>query len=193
MVRDRIDRLNFWSRMKRNIVKVWQIVYIPMRTFFVGPGAEELNKEQNESESLDESLDIAEDESIDETFDEDFAESSTPDASLLDSLVSTIEETDPVDMNALSDEEAELASDIIARLNAEAAADAAKKQAEIDEARAHAEMLEDPSYNAATGSYSGAYGTGPVDDDTMDAVSAILMQNNRSSVDIDIDSIMNNN
>ena len=55
----------------------------------------------------------------------------------------------------MSEEEREnlrAAEEILARLNAEAAADEAAKQAEIDAAKA--------GYNATTGSYSGGYGQG---------------------------------
>ena len=45
------------------------------------------------------------------------------------------------------------------------------------------EVIDSVDYNPTTNSMSGAYGKGPVDEDTMDAVSAILQQNNRSTID----------
>lgn len=44
--------------------------------------------------------------------------------------------------------------------------------------------LDDSAYNAATGSYSGLYGKGPVDDQTKEALNAILsISNNQNTVD----------
>ena len=85
----------------------------------------------------------------------------------------------------------ESANEIFARLEAEKAADEAAKQAEIDAAMAAAngtpipEAVTDSDYNASTGSYSGAYGKGPVDDSTKDMAASILSE--RSSY---IDDIM---
>lgn len=43
---------------------------------------------------------------------------------------------------------------------------------------------DDSAYNAATGSYSGLYGKGPVDDQTKEALNAILsISNNQNTVD----------
>ena len=44
--------------------------------------------------------------------------------------------------------------------------------------------LDDSAYNATTGSYSGLYGKGPVDDQTKEALNAILsISNNQNTVD----------
>ncbi len=75
------------------------------------------------------------------------------------------------------------ANEVFARLEAEKAADEAVKQAEIDAAfaaqgAAEAVAVTDADYNAATGSYSGAYGKGPVDDSTRDIAASILGERN---------------
>ena len=45
-------------------------------------------------------------------------------------------------------------------------------------------QLNDEDYNATTGSYSGSYGKGPVDDETQAALDAILnISNNQSNID----------
>ena len=44
--------------------------------------------------------------------------------------------------------------------------------------------IDDSAYNAATGSYSGLYGKGPVDDQTKEALDAILsLSSNQNTVD----------
>lgn len=85
--------------------------------------------------------------------------------------------TSSEDSNAsLSDEEAALANEIYARLMAEAAADEAAKQAEID--RLLQEQEPNPEdYNADTGSYSGAYGKKPLSQSDSDMLASILNQN----------------
>lgn len=72
---------------------------------------------------------------------------------------------------------------ILERLAKEAAEDEAKKQAEIDQAYIEAELNElvrtmDKNYNASTGSYSGTYGQGKVDEVTQDQVAMILNEKN---------------
>lgn len=64
----------------------------------------------------------------------------------------------------LSAEEKQAAKDIIARLDKEVAEDEAVKAKEVEEAKVEREQLEN-NYNKATNSYSGAYGTKPVEDD----------------------------
>jgi len=98
------------------------------------------------------------------------------------------------------EEEAKLreAQEIIDRLAREAAEDEAKKQAEIDQAYIEAELNDlvrevdrtynldamnetfhsDKDYNATTGSYSGTYGQGKVDNVTQDQVAMILNEKN---------------
>lgn len=61
---------------------------------------------------------------------------------------------------------------VIQRLDAEKAQDEATKQAEIDKAYEEANRQED--YNKTTGSYSGAYGRGQVDDVTKGQIDLIL-------------------
>ena len=71
----------------------------------------------------------------------------------------------------------EQANEVFARLEAEKAADEAIKQAEIDAAYAAANGgVTDADYNAATGSYSGAYGKGEVSDETKDLAASILAE-----------------
>lgn len=60
-------------------------------------------------------------------------------------------------------EEMDRANEIFARLEAEAAADEAKKQAEIELAKMG--QLGEDTYNAATKSYSGTYGQTQVEDE----------------------------
>lgn len=79
------------------------------------------------------------------------------------------------------------ANDIFARLEAEKAADEAEKAAEIAAALA---AQEDSNYNASTNSYSGAYGTGPVDEDTASQAASILNEKNDAMADL-INSIQN--
>ena len=46
------------------------------------------------------------------------------------------------------------------------------------------DSVDDSAYNATTGSYSGLYGKGPVDDQTKEALNAILsLSNNQNTVD----------
>ena len=69
----------------------------------------------------------------------------------------------------------EQANEVFARLEAEKAADEAVKQAEIDAAlAAQAEAEKAEHYNATTGAYSGAYGTGEISDETRDLASSIM-------------------
>ena len=95
---------------------------------------------------------------------------------------------DPNDQARLEEEEkARAAQEIFERLEREAAEDAAKKQAEIDQAYIEAELndlmreigaKDDATYNATTGSYSGTYGQGEVDTVTQDQVAMILNEKN---------------
>lgn len=75
-------------------------------------------------------------------------------------------------------EEEAIAMEIFNRLESEKAADEAKKQAEIDQAYLDAEEATrkwmDDNYNETTGSFSGMYGQGDVDDVTKDQVAMIL-------------------
>ena len=76
----------------------------------------------------------------------------------------------------LSEEEKKAAKNIIARLDAEAAEDEAVKAKEVEEAAKERDQKE-AAYNAATGSYSGAYGTKPVEDDAAkDQIDKILKE-----------------
>lgn len=101
---------------------------------------------------------------------------------------------DPNDVARL-EEEAKMraAQEIFERLEREAAEDAAKKQAEIDQAYIEAELNDlvreigaqnDATYNATTGSYSGTYGQGEVDSVTQDQVAMILNEKNAALKDI---------
>lgn len=102
---------------------------------------------------------------------------------------------DPNDAARL-EEEAKMraAQEIFERLEREAAEDAAKKQAEIDQAYIEAELNDlvremgcvqnDATYNATTGSYSGTYGQGEVDSVTQDQVAMILNEKNAALKDI---------
>lgn len=73
------------------------------------------------------------------------------------------------------------ANDIFARLEAEKAADEAVKAAEIAAALA---AQDDANYNAATNSYSGSYGTGPVDEDTASQAASILAEKSDAMADL---------
>lgn len=66
------------------------------------------------------------------------------------------------------------AADVMDRLDAEKAADQALIQAEIDAAYEEAARREQEAYNATTGSYSGTYGRGQVDDVTKGQIDMIL-------------------
>ena len=95
---------------------------------------------------------------------------------------------DPNDKARQEEEEKmHAAQEIFERLEREAAEDAAKKQAEIDQAYIEAELNDlvremsvknDATYNATTGSYSGTYGQGEVDSVTQDQVAMILNEKN---------------
>ena len=95
---------------------------------------------------------------------------------------------DPNDTARLEEEEKmRAAQEIFERLEREAAEDAAKKQAEIDQAYIEAELNDlmrevgvptEADYNATTGSYSGTYGRGEVDSVTQDQVAMILNEKN---------------
>ncbi len=102
---------------------------------------------------------------------------------------------DPNDKARLEEEEKmRAAQEIFERLEREAAEDAAKKQAEIDQAYIEAELNDlvremggvqnDATYNATTGSYSGTYGQGEVDTVTQDQVAMILNEKNAVLQDI---------
>ena len=102
---------------------------------------------------------------------------------------------DPNDKARLEEEEKmRAAQEIFDRLEREAAEDAAKKQAEIDQAYIEAELNDlvremggvqiDATYNATTGSYSGTYGQGEVDSVTQDQVAMILNEKNAVLQDI---------
>lgn len=101
---------------------------------------------------------------------------------------------DPNDVARLEEEvKMRAAQEIFERLEREAAEDAAKKQAEIDQAYIEAELNDlvreigaqnDATYNATTGSYSGTYGQGEVDSVTQDQVAMILNEKNAALKDI---------
>ena len=69
-------------------------------------------------------------------------------------------------------EEHEAAQEILDRLSREAAADEARKQQEIEQARMEAEA----KFNATTGAYSGAYGSEGIDRKHKDQINAILAE-----------------
>jgi len=73
------------------------------------------------------------------------------------------------------------ANEIFARLEAEKAADEAAKQAEIEAALA---AQDDSNYNASTNSYSGAYGTGPVSEETAAQAASILAEKKDAMADL---------
>ncbi|MCR5677277.1 MAG: hypothetical protein K6G13_04520 [Agathobacter sp.] len=73
------------------------------------------------------------------------------------------------------------ANEIFARLEAEKAADEAVKQAEIEAAFA---AQNEANYNAATNSYSGAYGTGPISEDTAAQAASILAEKKDAFTDM---------
>ncbi len=80
----------------------------------------------------------------------------------------------------LSAEEKQVAREIIERLDAEAAADEEAKAKEVEDELKKQENRES-AYNAATGSYSGDYGTKPVDDAAeMDQIAKILKEKEES-------------
>ena len=89
------------------------------------------------------------------------------------------------DLDAMAAEEEELrkAQEIFDRLEREAAED---RQKELDEQRLAYQMangeLPDEMYNATTGSYSGAYGRRPVDDETQAQLDEI-MNNNGNNIE----------
>ena len=69
-------------------------------------------------------------------------------------------------------EKARMAQEIIDRLNAEAAEDEALKQAEIDAAK----MQSAATFNATTGSHSGAYGMGEVSGEEQQVIDSIMAE-----------------
>lgn len=76
----------------------------------------------------------------------------------------------------LSHEEKKTAKQIIERLDAEAAEDEAMKAREV-QAELKKQEQKEAAYNAATGSYSGEYGTKPVDDEAAkDQIEKILKE-----------------
>ena len=91
------------------------------------------------------------------------------------------EEPEVEEMSAEQQALIDKANDIFARLEAEKAADEAVKQAEIDAALA---AQNDANYNASTGSYSGTYGTGPIDDSTRDLAASILQERDDAMADL---------
>ena len=83
-----------------------------------------------------------------------------------------------IDAETLKRQEEAKAMEVFNRLESEKAEDEAKKQAEIDQAYLEAEESTrrwmDDNYNETTGSFSGMYGQGDVDDVTKDQVALIL-------------------
>lgn len=83
-----------------------------------------------------------------------------------------------IDAETLKHQEEGKAIEVYNRLESEKAEDEAKKQAEIDQAYLEAEEATrkwmDDNYNETTGSFSGMYGQGDVDDVTKDQVAMIL-------------------
>lgn len=69
-------------------------------------------------------------------------------------------------------EKARMAQEIIDRLNAEAAADEAVKQAEIEAAKLQSEE----TFNSTTGAHSGTYGMGAVSDDEQQMINSIMAE-----------------
>lgn len=74
------------------------------------------------------------------------------------------------------------ANEIFERLERERLADEAVKQAEID--AAFAAQNNPDAYNASTGSYSGSYGQGLLNDSEQDQVSHILSQRHDAITDL---------
>ncbi|MCR5785515.1 MAG: hypothetical protein K6G40_07740 [Eubacterium sp.] len=174
---DKIETNTFWQRLKSNIVKRWRVIIVPFKRFFIPGGVQD---ETPEPEPVAEPEPVIEEPVVEEVFEEP-----RPAA-----------EPEPeIDTSGMSQSDLDLANEIFARLQAEAAADEAAKVAEIEEAKMMAEgggAKAEPqsgenhnisSYNATTKSFSGDYGTGPVDDETADLVAELLKQNNRSGVD----------
>ena len=95
-----------------------------------------------------------------------------------------VESESQSDSQAMSDDELQLANEIYQRLMAEAAADEAAKQAEIQALIQDMEVSED-DYNASTGSYSGAYGKKPMSQSESDAVANIMNANSSYSPSIE--------
>ena len=83
-----------------------------------------------------------------------------------------------IDAETARRQEEEKAMEVYNRLESEKAEDEAKKQAEIDQAYLEAEEATrrwmDDNYNETTGSFSGMYGQGDVDNVTKDRVDLIL-------------------
>ena len=83
-----------------------------------------------------------------------------------------------IDAETLKRQEEEKAIEGYNRLESEKAEDEVKKQAEIEQAYLEAEESTrkwmDDNYNETTGSFSGMYGQGDVDDVTKDQVAMIL-------------------
>lgn len=97
---------------------------------------------------------------------------------------------DPNNQACLAEEEKlREAKEIYERLEREAAEDAAKKRAVIEQAYIEAELNEllrevDETYNATTCSHSGTYGQGEVDTVTQKQVDMILNEKNAALKDI---------
>lgn len=83
-----------------------------------------------------------------------------------------------IDAETARRQEEEKAMEVYNRLESEKAEDEAKKQAEIEQAYLEAEEATrrwmDDNYNETTGSFSGMYGQGDVDNVTKDRVDLIL-------------------
>ena len=77
-------------------------------------------------------------------------------------------------------EQADMAQEIIDRLNREAAEDEARKQQEIEQAR----MTAEANFNEATGAYSGAYGANGVKDKHREQIDAILAEKDEALRDL---------
>lgn len=71
------------------------------------------------------------------------------------------------------------AQEVLNRLEAEKAADEALKREEIERAYQEAAEKSAQNYNAATNSYSGAYGKGNVDDVTQNQIEMILHEKDK--------------
>ena len=83
-----------------------------------------------------------------------------------------------------AEEQLRQAQTIVDRLESEKEADEAEKNAEIERAYEEAAMLNASDYNATTGSYSGSYGKGGVDEVNKDQIDKILQEKDSALLDL---------
>lgn len=165
------------EKMRKNIIKWWNVSVSETTNYIGSPSLRDSEYNCNIYEPFTPPVSVA----------EPLSDNSFPvtDESVPDNV------TEEVSAN-VDEETHRLANEIYNRLNQEALEDEAKKIAEIDAAKlaydnssTEIPVENEAAYNAATGSYSGLYGTKPMSEQEKENFDSIMSNNQSGSPTID--------